>query len=67
MNTYRLIHRVTNEQQVVQAESAQEAAEKVGWMIGDCFVRDITSQAARDNAIDYTPPRRRGAERMYGR
>jgi hypothetical protein len=38
MKLYEVQNRITKERQVVEAESAQEACEKCGWMIGDCFV-----------------------------
>jgi len=36
---YRLYHRVKREFRDVEAESAQEACDKVGWLIGDVWVR----------------------------
>lgn len=67
MNTYRLIHRVTGQREIVRAESAQDAAEIVGWMVGDCFIRNLSERSARDNALPLEEPRLRGAERMYRR
>jgi hypothetical protein len=40
---YRLFHRVTKQFQDVEAESGQEACEKVGWLIGDVWVRVRTA------------------------
>ena len=40
MRIYRLFHRVLLEFRDVEAESAQEACEKVGWLIGDTWVRE---------------------------
>jgi hypothetical protein len=39
MKAYRLFHRVKGEFRDVTAESAQEACDKVGWLIGDVWVR----------------------------
>ena len=39
---YRLFHRVKREFRDIEAESAQEACEKVGWLIGDVWVRART-------------------------
>lgn len=39
MKQYRLFHRVKKEFRDVEAESAQEACEQVGWLIGDVWVR----------------------------
>jgi len=40
MKQYRLFHRVLEEYATVKAESAQEACQKVGWLIGDTWVRE---------------------------
>jgi len=37
---YYIWNRITKELHVVIALSAQEACEKVGWMIGDCQVKE---------------------------
>jgi len=42
MKQYRLFHRVLKIFQDVYANSAQEACQKVGWLIGDTWVRDET-------------------------
>ena len=42
MERYRLFHRVKQEFQDVDAESAQEACQKAGWLIGDTWVREET-------------------------
>jgi len=36
---YRIMNRITQEWWEGEAPSAQEACEKAGWMIGDCYVR----------------------------
>ena len=38
---YKIINRETKEQAEVIAESAQEACQKLGWVIGDCFVQEL--------------------------
>jgi len=38
---YCIWNRITKELQYVMALSAQEACEKVGWMIGDCQVKEV--------------------------
>ena len=42
MKRYRLMNRKTKEFRDVDAPSAQEACEKVGWLIGDTWVREET-------------------------
>jgi len=42
MKCYRMYHRTLRKFQDVRANSAQEACETVGWMIGDCWVREET-------------------------
>jgi len=39
---YGVWNRITKELQWVIASSAQEACEKLGWMIGDCQVKEVT-------------------------
>ena len=52
MKTYRIMHRGTNEfAPDTEATSAQEACQKVGWMIGDCWVREKT-ETRRDPHSD---------------
>lgn len=43
MNVYRIMNRVTKKFWEGEANSAQEACEKAGWMIGNCWVRVNTS------------------------
>jgi len=40
MKTYRVMNRVTLQWWEGEASSAQEACQKAGWMIGDCWVRE---------------------------
>lgn len=42
MKWYRLMHRVTSQFRDVEAASAQEACQAVGWLIGDVWVREHT-------------------------
>jgi len=39
LTRYEVVHRPSQEKAFVEAESAQEACEAQGWMVGDCFVR----------------------------
>lgn len=47
MKTYRLYHRIQERFEQVEAESAQEACQAVGWYIGDTWVREFT-QVVKD-------------------
>jgi len=38
---YQVQNRVTHTMFMVTAESAQQACEKAGWLIGDCWVRSL--------------------------
>ncbi len=38
---YEVINRTTNQKAQASAFSADEACRKLGWMIGDCYVRKI--------------------------
>jgi len=42
MKRYRLFHRVLKEFRDIEAESAQEACQQVGWLIGDVWVREAS-------------------------
>lgn len=42
MKTYRLYHRLQKRFEEVDAPSAQEACEEVGWVIADVWVRELT-------------------------
>jgi len=41
MKEYWVKNRITKEIVKVEANSAQEACEKAGWMIGDCWVDEV--------------------------
>ena len=49
---YYVWNRITTESQNVYAPSAQEACEKVGWMIGDCQVKDKIKKGGEDEHND---------------
>lgn len=52
MKTYRIMHRETGEfAPDIEADSAQEACQKAGWLIGDCWVREKT-ETRRDPHSD---------------
>lgn len=38
---YRITNRVTKQTYEASAFSADEACRKLGWVIGDCFVKEI--------------------------
>ena len=42
MKTYRILHRPSGLWWEGQAPSAQDACLKAGWLIGDCWVRELT-------------------------
>lgn len=42
---YRVTNRVTKETQEVEAPSAQEACQRLGWLIGDCYIVKIQKWA----------------------
>ena len=42
MNRYRIMNRITQEWWEGEANSAQEACQKAGWMIGACWVRQYS-------------------------
>lgn len=42
MKSYRLYHRVLKLFRDIEAESAQEACQQVGWYIADTWVRELT-------------------------
>lgn len=46
MKHYRLYHRALMMFSDVGANSAQEACEKAGWLIGDVWVRELTPMVA---------------------
>ncbi len=41
MPRYRVTNRATREAHTVEAPYAQDACEALGWMIGDCHVREM--------------------------
>jgi hypothetical protein len=42
MPTYRIMRRLTRQWWEGDADSPQEACDKAGWMIGNCWVRERT-------------------------
>jgi hypothetical protein len=50
---YRVQNRVTKEWAEVEADSAQEACAKVGWLIGQCYVYPLPGQSREiDDAVE---------------
>ena len=45
-NCYRIMNRITRVWWDGEADSAQEACEKAGWLIGDCWVRQYSPKGA---------------------
>jgi hypothetical protein len=41
MTRYLVMERASKEAAVVEAASAQEACESLGWMIGNCYVQQV--------------------------
>lgn len=41
MKIYLVVNRITGEQKRVLADSAHEACDKCGWMIGYCYVKEV--------------------------
>jgi len=46
MKRYRVMNKITNKFGEEEAESAQEACEKLGWSIGDCWVREYSPKGS---------------------
>lgn len=44
MKRYRIMNRITKEWWNGEANSAQEACEKAGWLIGNCWVREFSQK-----------------------
>lgn len=42
MKKYRLYHRTLRQFKDTEADSAQEACQQFGWLIGDVWVRELT-------------------------
>jgi hypothetical protein len=42
MKIWLIVNRITGEQRRVLADNAQTACEKCGWMIGYCYVKELT-------------------------
>ena len=42
MYRYRVTNRKTDQTMEIRADSAQEACQKLGWMIGWCYVKRLT-------------------------
>jgi len=56
MKRYRIRNRITRQWWEGLAESAQEACQKAGWMIGDCWVREYTPRYGWAKSFDKPPP-----------
>ena len=47
MYRYRVTNRKTDQTMEIRADSAQEACQKLGWMIGWCYVKKLTTPCAQ--------------------
>jgi len=45
VKTYVLINKASGKRRIVAAESAQEACQRVGWLIGDVHVKQLSDRA----------------------
>lgn len=52
MPRYRIQNRVTKDWAEVEAPSAAEACQRMGWLIGDCYVRRMPEPQLGSRAID---------------
>ena len=52
---YIITNRITKERMTVDAQSAQEACEKCGWMVGNCWVRGWFSPHGWDERLGGKP------------
>ena len=50
MKVYRITNRATRETQEVQADNASDACRQCGWLIGSCYVEELTEK--RQKALD---------------
>jgi len=41
MKKYKVTNRITKETKETEANSAQEACAKLGWMIGYCYIQEV--------------------------
>lgn len=48
MKTYRVMHRETKDERTVDAESAAEACQAMGWMPGECYIREVRTLSAKE-------------------
>jgi len=50
MKVYRITNRATRETQEVQADNASDACRQCGWLIGSCYVEELTEK--RQKALE---------------
>lgn len=55
MKRYRVIDRYSGQCETVTANSAQEACGQMGWMIGDCYVKELPPERNPDMLDGETP------------
>jgi len=52
MPRYRITSRITKEVYEIDAPTAQDACERLGWMIGDCHVRKMMHEGRPPERLD---------------
>jgi len=45
---YTIVNKVFNQEETIEADSAQEACDKLGWMIGNCWVKVVKVKVCKD-------------------
>lgn len=48
MKTYRVMHRETKDERTVDANCAAEACQAMGWMPGECYIREIRALSTKE-------------------
>lgn len=73
MPRYRVQNRITKEWALVEAPFAQEACEALGWLIGECYVKElpytlngaVDDHSRHENAPPVSTEQPRGDARMF--
>lgn len=48
MKTYRVMHRETKDERTVDANCAAEACQAMGWMPGECYIREVRTLSTKE-------------------
>jgi len=59
---YRIFNRITKEWWQGEANSAQEACKRAGWMIGNCWIREYTDRGGWKNCKEALKENSHGQE-----